>query len=234
MPQLQVNRIRCAAALSIALACAPASNKPQTSESTSVTRADTPAVASRAPTDTNITRADLARIQGSATAPVWVIEVSDFQCPYCRQWHNQTYPTLRDEYVKTGKIRLAYVNFPLGMHAHAMPAAEAAMCAGVQDKFWPMHDALFTTQTRWEASNSAASVFDSLAQANGVDMKRWRDCVSGGKMKPIVQADHDRSSRAGVTATPSFIIGNKLLVGAQPIDVLRKAIDSATVKNRQQ
>ena len=169
MPQPQVNRIRRLAALSLALACAPANNKRQGSESTSVTRAETTAVASRAPTDSNITRADLARIQGSSTAPLWVIEVSDFQCPYCKQWHDQTYPQFLDQFVKTGKVRLAYVNFPLGIHAHAFPAAEAAMCAGAQNKFWPMHDALFATQTRWENLPSPAPVFDSLAQSTGVD-----------------------------------------------------------------
>ncbi|HEY3134160.1 MAG TPA: thioredoxin domain-containing protein, partial [Gemmatimonadaceae bacterium] len=77
-------------------------------------------MAAHTPTDSNITRADLARIQGSSSAPVWVIEVSDFQCPFCKQWHDQTYPLLRDQYVKTGKVRLAYVNFPLAIHAHAM------------------------------------------------------------------------------------------------------------------
>ena len=234
MPQPQVNRIRRLAALSLALACAPASNKRQGSESTSVTRAETAAVATRTPTDSNITRADLARIQGSSSAPVWVIEVSDFQCPFCKQWHDQTYPMLRDQYVKTGKVRLAYVNFPLAMHAHAMPAAEAAMCAGAQDKFWPMHDALFSTQTRWETLDAPGPVFDSLAQTTGVDMTHWRDCVSTGKMRPLIDADHDRASRAGASATPSFMIGNKLLTGAQPLDELRKAIDSAMVQNRKQ
>ena len=234
MPQPQVNRIRRLAALSLALACAPASNKRQGSESTSVTRAETTAVAGRAPTDSNITRADLARIQGSSTAPLWVIEVSDFQCPYCKQWHDQTYPQFLNQYVKTGKVRLAYVNFPLGIHVHAFPAAEAAMCAAAQDKFWPMHDALFATQAHWESLPSPSPVFDSLAQATGVDMKRWRDCVSSGKMRPLIQADHDRAQRAGASATPSFMIGDKLLAGAIPLNELQQAIDSAMVKNRQQ
>ena len=234
MPQPQVNRIRLTAALSLALACAPASNKGQSTESASVTRTDTAVAASRAPTDSNITRADLARIQGSATAPVWVIEVSDFQCPYCKQWHDQTYPALLDQYIKTGKVRMAYVNYPLSIHRHAMPAAEAAMCAGVQNKFWPMHDGLFATQTRWESLENPTAVFDSLAQTNGVDIKRWRDCVSTGKMKPLIEADQYRASQAGASATPSFMIGNKLLAGAQPIEELKKAIDSAMVKNRQQ
>jgi len=234
MHQPQVNRIRGAAAFALALACAPANANRQGSESTTVTHAETASVAARTPPDSNITRADLARIQGSATAPVWVIEVSDFQCPYCKQWHDETYPVLRDQLVKTGKVRLAYVNFPLSMHAQAFPAAEAAMCAGAQDRFWPMHDALFTSQARWENADKPGAVFDSLAQANGVEMKRWRDCVSSGKMRPLIQADHDRASRAGASATPSFMIGDKLLTGAQPLAAIQQAIDSAMVKNRQQ
>jgi protein-disulfide isomerase len=235
MPQPQVNHVRDVAALALLLACAPANNTRQGGESTSVTRAETTHVAiPRAPTDSNITRADLARIQGSASAPVWVIEVSDFQCPYCKQWHDQTYPTLRDQYVKTGKIRLAYVNFPLAMHVHAFPAAEAAMCAGAQDKFWPMQDALFTTQARWESLGSPTAVFDSLARSNGLDMARWRECVKSGRMRPLIEADHDRAQRAGASATPSFMIGDKLLTGAQPISEFQKAIDSAAVKNRRQ
>src|SRR5712671_3059327 len=222
----KLNHIRAFGGLALSLACAPAGNAKQASESTTVVRTETTKVAAKpAAPDSNITIADLSRIQGSATAPVWVIEVSDFQCPYCKQWHDQTYATLRDQYVKTGKIRLAYVNFPLDSHVFAWPAAESAMRAGAQGKFWQMHDALFTTQNRWEAMSSPAVMFDSLAQANGLDMKRWRNCVSSGEMKPLIEADHDRASRAGAEATPSFMIGNKILTGAQPLDQLRKAID---------
>src|SRR6266550_9370374 len=228
----QVNHIHVLGALALSLACAPAGNSRQGAETTTVVRAETVSAAKPAPTDSNITRADLARIQGSASAPVWVIEVSDFQCPYCKQWHDQTYAAFRDQYVNTGKVRLAYVNFPLSSHAHAWPAAESAMCAGAQGKFWQMHDALFITQNKWEAMSSPAVMFDSLAQSNGLDMKRWRACVSSGEMKPLIEADHDRASRAGATATPSFMIGDKILTGAQPLDELRKAIDSALVNSK--
>jgi protein-disulfide isomerase len=224
----QVNHISALGALAISLACTPAGNTSRGAESTTVARPDTTAVAAKqAPADSNITKADLARIQGSATAPVWVIEVSDFQCPYCREWHDKTYAALRDQYVKTGKIRLAYVNFPLGSHAHAWEAAESAMCAGAQGKFWPVHDALFVTQNKWQALASPTALFDSLASANGVEMKRWRDCVKSGLMKPLIQADRDRAGRAGANATPSFMIGDKILQGAQPIAALAQVIDAA-------
>lgn len=228
----KLNHIPALGALALFLACAPAGNANQGAESTTVVRAETTKVAAKpAAPDSNITLADLSRIQGSATAPVWVIEVSDFQCPYCKQWHDQTYAAFRDQYVKTGKVRLAYVNFPLDSHVYAWPAAESAMCAGAQGKFWQMHDGLFATQNHWEKLSSPAMVFDSLAKSVGLDIKRWHDCVSSGIMKPLIAADHDRASRAGAAATPSFMIGNKILEGAQPIEELRKAIDSAQVKS---
>jgi protein-disulfide isomerase len=228
----QVNRLRLAATVALLFACKPAASTPG-SAAGSVVSTDTPAsrLVTAAP-DSNITRADLARIQGSPNAPLWVIEVSDFQCPYCKQWHEQTYSAFRDEFVKTGKIRLAYVNFPLNSHRYAWPSAESAMCAGAQGKFWEMHDALFATQQRWESMPSPTILFDSLARSTGIDMPRWRDCVSSGKMKPLIQADHDRAAKAGAGATPSFMIGDQILAGAQPIDVLRRAVDSALVKTK--
>jgi protein-disulfide isomerase len=230
----QVNRVRSLAAFALALACTPANGSKQSAAGSTTTRSDTVAVsaAATAPSDPDGVKADLARIQGSPTAPIWVIEVSDFQCPYCRQWHEQTYPKLRDEFVRTGKVRLAYVNFPLGQHAHAQPAAEAAMCAGAQGKFWEMHDALFSSQENWQALPSAAAFFDSLAGSTGVDLPRWRQCVQSGKMKPWIQADHDRAQSAGASSTPTFMIGKTMLVGAVPIENLRSAIDSALAQSK--
>jgi protein-disulfide isomerase len=230
MTHSQVNRLSAAAILGLSLACAPASSN-RGAESTAAKRADTASAANAAAKDSDIVKADLARIQGSPNAPLWVIEVSDFQCPYCKQWHDETYPAFRDEFVRTGKVRLAYVNFPLAQHQYAWPAAEAAMCAGAQGKFWQMHDALFSTQTTWEALPSPATFFDSLARAQGVDDDRWRQCVQSGKMKTWIQADHDRAQGAGAASTPSFMIGDRLLVGAQPIEELRRAIDSAMTKS---
>jgi protein-disulfide isomerase len=215
------------------LACARANGSNQSAESTATTRSDTPTVTVPAiQKDSDDVKADLARIQGSPTAKVWVIEVSDFQCPFCRQWHEETYQKLRDEFVKTGKVRLAYVNFPLAQHTYALPAAEAAMCAGVQGKFWEMHDALFTNQAKWETLPAPGPFFESLARGVGVDVARWRQCVQSRKMTPLIMADQDRARVAGAASTPSFMIGDKLLVGTQPIENLRSAIDSALAKSK--
>ena len=234
MIPFQVNRARVLAIVALVLACAPANSSKQAAESTTTVRSDTTVTPAPivAPTDSEGVRADLARIQGSPSASVWVIEVSDFQCPFCKQWHDETYAKLRDEYVKTGKVRLAYINFPLAQHVHALPAAESAMCAGAQGKFWEMHDALFTSQKKWETLTSPALFFDSLARSSGVNSERWRQCIQSGKMRAWIQADHDRAEAAGAGSTPSFMIGEKMLVGAQPIENLRSAIDSALAKAR--
>ena len=178
-----------------------------------------------AATDSSAGLADAARIQGSPSAPVWVVEVSDFQCPFCKTWHDSVYRVLRREFVTPGTIRLAYINYPLPNHENAMPAAEAAMCAAAQNKFWEMHDGLFDTQERWAAMPNASGVFDSVARAKGVDVATMRQCIERGSMRALIQANAERAQESGVEATPSFIIGGDVLIrGAQPIETFRRAI----------
>jgi protein-disulfide isomerase len=182
-------------------------------------------------TDSVSAAADRGRIRGSADAPVWLIEVSDFQCPFCKQWHDASFAAIDNEYVKTGKARLAYLNFPLtSIHPNAQAAAEAAMCASVQDKFWPMHESLFAAQERWESQPNPMPVFDSLAVAAGVQPKAWRDCMTTHATAKLIEADPDRSRGAGVRSTPTFFIGDRKLEGAYPTDSFRVALDSAIAK----
>jgi protein-disulfide isomerase len=176
--------------------------------------------------DPRLARADSARIQGRPDAPLWIVEVSDFQCPYCGQWHAETYPAVKREYVDAGKVRFAYVNLPLDNHANAWPAAEAAMCAGEQGKFWAMHDALFHEQRRWSGVRDPSALFAELASQAGVDAARMRECVSSGVMRPLIQADRDRAVDAGVNSTPSFLIGGVRIAGAYPIADFRRVVDS--------
>src|SRR5947207_13176187 len=91
-----------------------------------------------------------ARTKGRPDAPVTVYEMSDFQCPYCRAFALGTLPLLEREYVQTGKVRFVYINLPLpDVHKNASAAAEAALCAARQQRFWPMHDWLFGHQGEW-------------------------------------------------------------------------------------
>src|SRR5215203_3922595 len=186
-------------------------------------------------TDSISIAADKGRIRGAETAPVWLVEISDFQCPFCKQWHDETFAKIDQEYVKTGKVRIAYLNFPLTrIHKNAQVAAEAAMCAGVQGKFWELHTSLFQTQSRWAESKTPIVLFDSLARAGGVELKAWDRCMTSHAMAKLIDADRDRSSKAGVESTPTFFVGDRALAGAYPADTFRVAIEAALAKLKDQ
>jgi protein-disulfide isomerase len=181
--------------------------------------------------DSVSTTADKARIRGAESAQVWLVEISDFQCPFCKEWHDKSFAIIDKEYVKTGKVRLAYLNFPLArIHPNAQAAAEAAMCAGVQGKFWELHASLFETQTKWAASKAPIVTFDSLARAAGVEPKAWNNCMTTHATAKLIEADRDRSTKAGVESTPTFFVGDRALAGAYPVDTFRVAIDQALAK----
>jgi protein-disulfide isomerase len=220
-------------ALALLTACKGAENaRAVTSTGDSAAAAAVP-TATKAPTtdqaatDPMVMRADSGRIRGNPAAKVWMIIASDFQCPYCRMWHDSADMTIRQEYVDNGKVRLAFINFPIGNHQNAMPAAEYAMCASAQNKFWEMHDAIFSAQERWATQANPTAIFDQLAGPAGVDMSALRACVSSHKMRPMIEADREKASRAGVRATPSFFIGNQVLEGVQMPSDLRKVLDAA-------
>lgn len=205
-------------------ACSRASGNGSAAESETAKPA---ASTTPAEVDPLVQRADSARIKGNPAAPVWLIVVSDFQCPYCKIWHDNTQPVVEAEYVATGKVRLAYVNFPLGQHAHAFVAAEAAMCAGTQGRFWEYADALFSTQDEWSSLENAGPVFARLAARLGLDTTAWSDCINRHVMRQLIEADRERSLQAGVNSTPTLIAGNRKLAGAAPIADMRRLLDSA-------
>jgi protein-disulfide isomerase len=168
--------------------------------------------------------ADRGRIAGKDTAPLWFVMVSDFQCPYCKAWHDSSFKMINKNYVETGKLRMAFINFPL--HANSMPASVTAMCAAVQGKFWPTHDKIFDTQNAWKALKDARHYLDSLAVASGADAAKLKTCEDGKQVQSLIAADQARFQKAGVSGTPTFYIGNATLVGALPPAAFRDVIDS--------
>ena len=193
----------------------------------------TTAVSSRAgkPTDSVSTLADKGRIRGAETAPIWVVEISDFQCPFCKRWHDETYAILDKEFVQTGKVRLAYLNYPIpSLHPNARAASEAAMCASVQGKFWELHESLFNTQEAWAPQKNPMPTFDSLAVAAGADGPSWRSCMSSHATGLLIDADRERTSASGVQSTPTFFIGDQKLEGAYPADSFRVIIGKQIAK----
>jgi protein-disulfide isomerase len=232
---MPTNTINFSAALAAAVltltACSTNGSTTRADSSPAVAAAATPAPAKAAAPDPMVEAADHGRIQGDANAKTWVIIGSDFQCPFCKQWHSETYETFLKEYVRSGKVKVAYVNYPLNQHQNAVIAAQAAMCASVQNKFWQYHDGLFNSQQAWETLPQPRPVLDSLAKSVGVDMASWGSCVDSGRMLPLIRADRDRLAQAGVQSTPSFLIGDHMLAGVQPIEAMRPVLDSVIAKN---
>jgi protein-disulfide isomerase len=168
-----------------------------------------------------------ARTKGRADAPITLFEMSDFQCPFCRGFALETMPALDSEYVRTGKIRFIYVNFPLTRaHQNAQAAAELAVCAARQGKFWPMHDLLFRHQTQWAGLANPLSFFLALGDSARLNRPRLSLCVSGRAAQAEVDADAASSANAGASATPTFYVEKLLLSGAAPLTVFRHLLDS--------
>jgi protein-disulfide isomerase len=221
------------AAIATLVACKGAENArantpPSTaSEKAAPAGAENPATNGQAATDPLVAHADSARIRGNPAAKIWMIIASDFQCPYCKMWHDSSDLTIRRDYIDNGKVRLAFVNFPINSHQNAIPAAEYAMCAAAQNKFWETHDALFASQEKWAALPDPKAALEQAAGSAGVDMAALRSCVSAHKMLPLIEADREKAARAGVRATPSFFVNNQTLEGVIPTAELKKALDAA-------
>ncbi|MEA2601156.1 MAG: hypothetical protein QOF89_2148 [Acidobacteriota bacterium] len=155
--------------------------------------------------------------QGPANAPVTIVEFSDFQCPYC----SRLTPTLEQVKQKYGdKVRIVFRQFPLPMHQNAQKAAEAALCANDQGKFWQLHDAMFSNQ-------GALSVDQLKAKAAELGLKAddFNKCLDSGAKVATVEADKKDGSAAGVNGTPAMFINGRFVNGAVPIEQLTSVID---------
>jgi protein-disulfide isomerase len=167
------------------------------------------------------------RIRGSASAPVTVYEMSDFQCPYCRDFAIKTFPAIDSAYVATGKVRWAFVNFPLtNIHPNAVAAAEVALCAAQQDAFWRVHDLLYRHQDVWAPLKEPAAFLLTLADSTKISKPALLACVQSPGTEEAIRADAQGALRSGASSTPTFYIEGGLLVGAQPLPVFRQVLDS--------
>ncbi|RJP44085.1 DsbA family protein [Candidatus Parcubacteria bacterium] len=162
-------------------------------------------------------------VLGDPNAPVAFIEYGDYQCPFCAKLFNETEGLLRDEYVKTGKVKMVYRDFPLdGIHPYARPAAEAAQCAKDQGKFWAFHDALYERQAEIPSLK-----FASLAGELGMDSAAFGECVDSGKHKDAVEAEFQSGISLGVNSTPTVFVNGEKVIGSQPYETFKEAIERA-------
>ena len=166
-------------------------------------------------------------VMGSESAPVTVVEFTDYQCPYCLRFTKTTFPSLKRDYIDTGKVRWVALNLPLPFHKDARKAAQSAHCAGEQGKFWEMREELFRNPQKMAEENlpvHAASV--------GLDVEAFKACMASDRHLADIDQDARDASAVRLTGTPSFIIGKTasdriagdVVVGAQPLNVFNAAI----------
>jgi protein-disulfide isomerase len=139
---------------------------------------------------------------GSADAPVTVVEFTDYQCPYCLKFVNDTFPKLKAEFIDTGKVRWVVRDMPLGFHKNARKAAQAAHCAGEQDKFWEMRSVLFANARQLEETN-----LPKYAETLGLDMGAFNSCLASERHLASIDQSSQDAGRVQITGTPTFVVG---------------------------
>ncbi len=172
--------------------------------------------------------------KGNEDAPVTIVEFSDFQCPFCSRFYEQTLPSIMENYVDTGKVKFVYRDLPLdSIHPNARPAHIAAECADEQGKFWEYHDILFDKQVEWQrlSSSDLQSTLTLYATDLELQSASFEDCLESDSIADEVNKDSLDAARYGATGTPAFFIGNEKdgfikLSGAQPYPTFQAAIDA--------
>lgn len=168
-------------------------------------------------------------VRGNPSAPVVLIEFSDFECPFCKKHDDETFDRIDRDLVATGKIRYAFRHLPLEMHKHAYPAAQAAECARIQGRFWEMRRHLFAHQ-----AELGQAMWFRDAGSLGLNERLFHECVRAPHVQRL-RADQAEAARVGARATPTFVVGFsqdkasvkvlRRLEGAQSFDVFRDVID---------
>jgi protein-disulfide isomerase len=168
---------------------------------------------------------------GNRKAKIAIVEFSDYQCPYCKRYHLQTFNLLKKKFVDTGQLLYVYRDYPLPSHRLAPAAAVAANCAGEQGGYWAMQRALFSRAARLERSYYLAS-----AKQLKLDIKRFESCLGDRSQMEEVMRDARYGASLGIRGTPAFFVGriegNSIVeampvIGAQPIYAFTRAINQA-------
>ncbi len=162
--------------------------------------------------------------RGRPDAPVTMEVFSDFRCKYCGVLAESIEPLIVSEYVNTGVVRIVFKQFPVG-GPPSEQAAEASLCAADQGKFWAYHGALFARLPKGELRGLAD--LESAAREAGLDPGVFARCLRSGQMRARVEAERDEGLRRGVQGTPTSFVGGRVIVGAQPVEVFRAAIEAA-------
>jgi protein-disulfide isomerase len=175
---------------------------------------------------------------GDPNAPIRIEEFSDFQCPYCARFHEETEWQITNSYVTDGTVYFVYRSYGNFIGPESKAAAEAAYCAGDQEKYWEYHDILFANQTGENVGAFTDRRLKAFAEAISLDMDAFNTCFDSGKYADRVQQDYVDGTAAGVTGTPAFLITytvngeekQRFIAGANPFSEFQKQIEEALVE----
>ena len=194
-----------------------------------------------APEDTStsnsqITQEDQAALKTGATlgdpnSKVIVTEFGDYQCPACAQWHVFIKDTLLPKY--QDKILFVFKNYPLPIHKNAKSAAYAVEAAGLQGKFWEMHNLVYENQTEWENESDPNGKFEEYANRSGINVDQWKKDRESSKVKDIVEKDTNLGEKLNLPGTPSFLV-NGVLIDTSSEEDLIQAIEKAIAQPQSQ
>ncbi|MFE8070952.1 DsbA family protein [Marinobacteraceae bacterium S3BR75-40.1] len=163
---------------------------------------------------------------GPEDAPLTVREFADFQCPGCAAFESVS-QRLRETYVAEGKVRFVFFDLPLtSIHGNALVAARAARCAGDQEAFWAMHDALYAEQSRWSDEADPVPVFTDLAEERGIDGERLSRCLASRRHRQAVLESLGAAQSVGIVSTPTVVVGDQRVRGVPSWDTLKALMDS--------
>lgn len=170
--------------------------------------------------------------RGDEDAPVTIIEFSDFQCPYCERWTNETGAQIEEAYVDEGLVRIGYWHFAI-LGNQSVLAAEASECAAEQDAFWDYHDYLYQPDIGSQGTGLNKDNLKQFAADLELDTAAFNECLDSGQFTQYVQGQRGVAQQIGVSSTPTFLINGEPVVGAQPFQNFESIIEQELAASSQ-
>lgn len=150
---------------------------------------------------------------GEEDAKVTIVEFSDYQCPFCKKFFTDIFPSLKEDFIDTGKVKYVFRDLPLNIHPPAYNAALASECAEDQGKYWEMHDHLFDNQSDWGKAEDVNETLIGYASELGLKEAEFTDCLTSEKYKDEIDKDKEDATSYGARGTPTLFVNGKIVRG---------------------
>lgn len=170
--------------------------------------------------------------RGETDAQIVIVEFADFACSACGLFARETLPEVHREWIATGRARIKYIPFILGIFPRAMEAAEAAECAAEQDSFWPMHDMLYSLQREWSGAGDPRAKFVEYARRMALDVPGFESCLDADRHHETVRHNTRVAQQLQIRGTPTFFVNGARIQGAVPLEQMRAILGSMSPRSR--